>query len=344
MSYWRYYIIGMVTGILLISACNKRQQTVIISGNIQYMGTDTLEISHYFLHNPYHKPYSHKIILSDKHQFHLQIPLDTATVLWLRHKRFAYPVYAIPGQHIRIAFKESEFPGDVKVSSPESSLITEYNRAFQYYYKQNCILQNAINSARHSSTRTRENDILKLANLRILIAKEDLSGTPFNIYVYKIMNDYFTYDLSHLKNQYYLPDKVYRKKRDAILDNARSMGFFSLQSLLSQSQQLNNFIHIYFASWKRGSNIKHAVKINDLSHNKSQLKSCKTALNHLLKYVPDRKARNYIKVQLVVLRYCVNHQHLNWNLYNNFVLQNLHNSKDIQLFHADIAARGFSGK
>jgi|GEM_PF-4471210 len=344
MSNQRNHIIVLITGILLMSACNNRQQSVIISGNLQNMGTDTLEISHCFLHNPYHEPYSHKIILSDKHQFHLQIPLDTASVLWIRHHSFAYPIYAIPGQHIRIAFNGSKFPGDVKVSSPESSLNAEYNRAFQYYYKQNCILQNAIDAARHSTSATRKKNILKLANLRILIAKEDLSGTPFNIYVYQTMGDYFTYALSYLNDQYYLSDNMFRKKRDAILSNARNMGFFSLQSLLSQSQHLNNFIHIYFASWKLNSSFKSTVGVNDISHEESQLNTCRRAINNLLKYVPEHKARDYLKVQLLAQHYCVNHQYLNKNLYNKFVQKNLHDSKDIQLFHAVLAARGFSKK
>ena len=333
MSYLRYTIASIVIGVFVYYiAFMKKTRYVTITGTIKNAQQQRIRLEKYSLNNPLSEPAFYQLKLKHQKLFYKKISLDTATVLFLKYKNFNYPVYAEPGQHITISINDAEYPRDVTVHSDHSRRNERYNNYFQYYHYQNTKMSKAVNDAMTHFRKGDASEILKVDNLRIIIAMEDFSGTPFNLFVYRAMSRYFYHDLQHLNNESILSPAEMAKKRHNILEKAGELGYFSERSLASQPRQISRFINELIKTYQMKP-YRGVRKNKNLFQNANiQLQVCKVAIRDLLHYIPTPRAKAYFKVQLLAQHYITFKDQLDKKSYTQFVTQYLGDPSDDQFF------------
>lgn len=236
--------------VIMLIGCSHTQKYVTISGNIKNIESDSVNIGKYLYHNLTDQLESYKTTVNKKDSFNLRIPLDSADVLFFNLKHTQYPIFARPGQKITITTDAERFPVGVKVTSKSSRLNSKYNNSYQYFRYQDAKVQEAIDHSLPDFLNGKSNNILKLEKLRIRVAMEDFSNSPFEIYVFRTMGDYVIRCLENLNNHQFHSRKAFNQERNKILDEANKMGFFTLRSLMAQHSNLNDFIKEYMLSYK----------------------------------------------------------------------------------------------
>ncbi len=230
--------------------------------------------------------------------FNFRIPVDTATVLFLDIAHTHYPVYVEPGQKITLSLDQNTYPKSVKVHADNSQLNSQYNNSYQYYQFQDKKVQAAIDSALPDFLKGDANEILKLEKLRIRIAMEDFSNTPFDIYAFKAMGDYVIRSLENINNRKYKNAQALEKSRDKLLDEADEMGFFTIHSLVAQQEKLDDFINEYMLSYKI-ENSRYTDSNPKFYHYNGENPRTYKSIYHiatadLLEHITNKKAKDYL--------------------------------------------------
>lgn len=297
----RHLIISLIAGLLLIS-CNRPPHYVTLLGKYKHFDTDSISVCKFTFNQAYSYFKEYKAPLNEDATFKFRVPIDTATVIFLDINHTHYPIYAAPGQKITLSIDQDTYPKSVKVRANNSQLNSQYNNSYQYYQYQNRKVQAAIDNSLPDFLKGNADEILKLEKLRIRIAMEDFSNTPFDIYVFKAMGDYVIRSLENINNHEYRDGKTMEKKREKIIDEANEMGFFTIRSLVAQQEKLDNFINEYLLSYKiegsHYSSLQSEIKENNQNYNLDNKKLYKIATSRLLNHISDQRAKAYLALCL----------------------------------------------
>lgn len=292
----RHLILPLIAAFIFMS-CSHSAHYVTLSGKFKHFDSDSIAVCTFSYHHTPNNYKEYKTALHEDASFRLRVPVDTATVLFLNIAHTHYPVYVEPGQKITLSIDQNTYPNAVKVHADNSPLNNQYNNSYQYYQFQDRKVQAAIDSAIPDFLKGNAGEILKLEKLRIRIAMEDFSNTPFDIYAFKAMGDYIIRSLENINNQNYHDSFVLDQKRDKILDEANQMGFFTIRSLVAQQDKLDDFINEYMLSYKiENSRYEHSSLIpNEHSENKiqSDVNIYRIATDNLLRHISDNRAKDF---------------------------------------------------
>ncbi|HKJ30747.1 MAG TPA: hypothetical protein VKA34_02915 [Balneolales bacterium] len=344
MSYLRYTIASLLMGILVFYyAFMRTPDYATISGIIENAPQKSLQIVKYNFNNPLKEPTFYPIDLQHQNHYYQKIPIDSATVLFVKYKHFSYPIYIEPGQHLTISINSTTYPKNVSIKADNSKINARYNQYFQYYCYQNSKMQNAIAKAMQHLRKGDSSEMLKVDNLRIVIAMEDFSGTPFNLFVYRAMSKYFYHELQQLNNEPYINSKEFSLQRQAILKKAEEMGYFSDRSLASQPTQVIHFINQLFKSYLMQSYNNKPIKNAMYQIDDSQLQVCINAIQDLSRYVKTPRSKAFMTVQLLAQHYNSYQNRLNRKSYSQFAYHYLKNPVDDQLFQYLIKPNTYLG-
>ena len=293
----RHIILLLLAGIFVIS-CNRPAHYVTLTGKFNHFDTDSIAVCTFSYHNSPNNFKEYKSALHEDASFKLRVPVDTATVMFLDIAHTHYPVYVEPGQKITLSLDQDTYPKSVKVHANNSPLNSQYNNSYQYYQFQDQKVQAAIDSALPDFLKGDANEILKLEKLRIRIAMEDFSNTPFDIYAFKAMGDYIIRSLENINNQKFKNAVALENDRDKLLDEADDMGFFTIHSLVAQQEKLADFINEFMLSYKIESSRYadlNSKLYNDSKENSNTNKSIyQAATTDLLEHITSKKAREYL--------------------------------------------------
>ncbi len=112
---------------ILLSGCS--QNSLKISGKINYVGSSEIYIAKQPVHYKYAEKIRFPISISENNTFGLSVPVDSTQVIDFYIDDAAYPIVAQPGSSLKLDIQRSQFPAAVQISgypNPWDSLYTSY--------------------------------------------------------------------------------------------------------------------------------------------------------------------------------------------------------------------------
>lgn len=207
-----------------------------------------------------------------------------------------------PGQRLTISLYPDNFPKDVIVTTKNHSKSEKYNNLYQNYLYQDEQLISAIKNRLPDFYHGNCEDVLNLEKLRIHIAMENFSGTPYEIYIYRTMADYLIRYFEYLNNRRYRTASQLNVERSSILSDARDMGFFRCYTLSSLPGKVKTFIREYSYSFKHLPPAREGDEHREhVAGSSSRMGNDKFAMSRALldRYASNSKSRAYLDLYLI---------------------------------------------
>ena len=271
-----------------------------IKGNIDYLGT-----SNFFIElPPIHYKYSQKTripINVNNDFFSASINIDQPTIFWLVLQDVRYPMYAVPKKEMDINIIRADFPNKVKIQADHE----HGNEAYQHYMKKTEGLDDSIKLEMDKFKMGLENRALALSAKKLELASVHLKNSPLHPIFMKIMGEDLVIKLRATEYSLrFIPGFDADKNRKKILEDAKSAGFFALESLLAQRAGIRDLTHYYSRTFgiydSTLAQYETSLAEYDIKHlaydelNKKRLE--------VLNYIDDEQAKAYAELFLLAER------------------------------------------
>ncbi|MEX0930008.1 MAG: TlpA disulfide reductase family protein [Balneolales bacterium] len=181
------------------------------------------------------------VILNEDGSFRADVPADTLEVVTLHYFNEAYPLLIHPGEPLDVYINRARFPENVTVKGPSAEL----NELYQHFLVQDQGLRQEIRKELPEFAADEPNDILQIHKNQIELSRDYFEGTPFDIFMYRAIGEYLLRALGEVQIRAREAGYDAEAGRQAVLEEAVEMNFFTLRSLRAQRAGIRDFTDAY---------------------------------------------------------------------------------------------------
>lgn len=284
---------------LVTIGCQSNQETI-LKGSIDYLGESEFYIEREPLHYKYSKKEQTPIEVIDG-SFKVSLPLSEAQIVWVVIQDIRYPVFLEPGKSIEMDIIRSDFPYDIEFSNYRNQLHDSYSS----FLKETLRLDQVIKQEMDKFKVGEKNQALAYSTQKLKIAKKHFENTPFHNFYLKVIGEDLVLKLraTEYSNRFtknYNADEA----RNKIFGEAKSLEFFSLESLKAQRAGIRDFTHYYSRTFGIYDSVITAYgevlaeyDIKGVAYEELNAKRIE-----VLEYIDEPKAKAYAELFLVAER------------------------------------------
>jgi thiol-disulfide isomerase/thioredoxin len=281
-------------------ACQQDHDGVSVSGTIDYVGSAEIYISLPPLHYKYSEKNEYPLNPAEDGSFDLSIPVDSTEMASLFINDQSYPLLLKPGQPLTLDIKRNQFPGVVDVNGYDKAWDTIYAE----FWKQEQTLAQKIAS---QLTAFRDGDttsVLPLYQQRYQLAQKYFAGTPFDQVYHKTIGEYLVKRLEYITHNRTDAEFDPEKERQAILDKARELNFFSFEILHAQRAGIRDFTNAFANTFGVADSLRkqYGQQLMEYDIKRLGYPTLDSARTSVLQHIDGQKARAYAQMHLVAER------------------------------------------
>lgn len=236
----RILLLFLVIIFLVNTACDT-ENSVRISGNIDYIGDADFYIQKAPLHYKYSPKETYPISV-DGQQFEIDIPIIESQIIQLYIQDSSYPLYVEPGDVFTLDISRSEFPDRVMIEENDS----DWNDAYITFREKTEGLQASLDAEMDRFKVGEPNEALMLSSEKLIIAQNTLKGTKLHPLFLKTIGEDLVIKLRAVEySDRHDPNFPTESERQDVIDEALEKDFFSLESLEAQRAGIRDFTHYY---------------------------------------------------------------------------------------------------
>lgn len=236
-------VIAFLSTILLLISCSTNDSnTMSISGSIDYVGDATIKVATIPLHYKY-SPVQEFIVTPNKEgAFDVSVPIlpdDQHLLFSIDDESFLLIVDG--DDNLNLSISRSSFPLDVGITSKN---LSDY-KSYQEYLKETDGMDKKIEKEMNNYKDGLDNTAIEMNQEKISIAEEYLYGTAYENLIAKAKGELLVNRIKSI--EYRLDQNGFdaSSEREKTLQQAKTDGFFTLESLESQRAGIRDVTHYY---------------------------------------------------------------------------------------------------
>lgn len=244
--------------LVLFTSCNDKTH---ISGNIDYLGDSQLILKQIPVHYKYAPVIQDTLSVDPEGAFDYSTTLDSTEIRLLVIEDAEYPLYLRSGNPLEIDLNRSAFPQNVNVTGYDQA----WDEDFDNYLAAISEIEQKIPIEEEKIKTGQENDLLQLSRDKYEIAEQYLFNTPLHDFYLKAIGEHLVFSIRSVEyNQRHFENFNADSAREAVLNEADSLSFFTIESLLAQRAGIRDFSHYYARTFEIYDSVKTAYGM-DLS-------------------------------------------------------------------------------
>lgn len=295
------FIILSLSKLILLSTCfNNEPKKITISGNIDYVGDANIAVSKKRLHYKYSPKKEYILTVDADGNFSLDVPIEDDSKLIFSIDDNSFPLIADEHDNLNLKINRSSFPLDIEISSTNLSDYT----AYQEYLTNIAGLDTRIEKEMNNYKAGLENSAITLSKMKINLAIEHLSGTPYEDLILTVKGELLVNQIKSIEYRFYNEDFDADKERKSILEAAKQDGFFTLASLKAQRAGIRDVTHYYSRTFGIYDSVNKAQKkeLSEYDLKRIAYEELNEKRLEVIGYIEDRQARAYAELFLVAER------------------------------------------
>lgn len=225
----------------LFSCSSENKNVFFLQGKLDYLGESEFYLEKPPLHYKYSQKSKTEIQIDEEGKFNVAIPLQHQEIVWLVLDDKRFPIIADAGNELHLTITRSDFPDNIIIQSEKN----EAYQAYQNYLRETNGLDKAIELEMNNFKADLPNTALELSKKKITIATSHLTNTPFSSFILKAQGEYLVNRIKSVEYQFYKKSFNADLERKSVLNEAKELGFFSLESLEAQRAGIRDFTHYY---------------------------------------------------------------------------------------------------
>lgn len=294
----RKYLAALFISALLLGpggGCQRSPKTT-ISGTIDYPPRLDPHIEVPPLHYKYSPKQRYTVKTDSNGHFSLDIPADSLQLAYFTMNDQQYPLLVKPGRTLKIHIKRARFPEEVSVEGYARNWADRYNR----WIKADHAILDKADSLSEAFKDNQPNNVVKLYNDRISLADSLLADTPYRPVYFQTIGTYLVKRLEQLKHRRKADTLNADSLREAIIQEAQDMNFFSLPSLQAQRAGIRDFTNAYANTFGVQDSLEKAYDRELMEYDVKRLgyDTLNSARVSVLKYIQGKQARAYARMFL----------------------------------------------
>lgn len=294
----RKYVAAFFIPALLLglgSGCQRPQETK-ISGTIDYPPRLDPHVEVPPLHYKYSPKQRYTVKTDSTGHFSLDIPADSLQLAYFTMNDQRYPLLIKPGRSLDIHIKRARFPEDVSVEGYARNWADRYNR----WLKADRVILDKADSLSDAFKDNKPNNVVKLYHNRISLADSLLANTPYRPVYFQTIGTYLVKRLEQLKYRRKADTLNADSLREAIIQEAQDMNFFSLRSLQAQRAGIRDFTNAYANTFGVQDSLEKVYGRELMEYDAKRLgyPTLDSARVSVLKYIHGKQARAYARMFL----------------------------------------------
>jgi thiol-disulfide isomerase/thioredoxin len=292
-------ILFLFSTLILLSACEK-DKVMTVNGSIDYIGDATISVSKEPLHYKYSPKTIHEISSLKNGAFNVEIPAEFGQKLTFKIDDRTFLLIADPEDDPILGINRASFPLEINVESIHSK---DYE-AYQNYLVETDGLDKRIEKEMNDFKAGLENSAINLSEQKIRISEKHLKGTLFDHLILKAKGELLVNKIKSVEYRLGQADFNPNSERKKILEQARSDGFFTLESLEAQRAGIRDVTHYYSRTFGIYDSVNKALdkELAEYDIKRIAYEELNEKRLQVVEYIEDRKARAYAKMFLVAER------------------------------------------
>ena len=292
-------ILFLFSTLILLSACEK-DKVMTVNGSIDYIGDATISVSKEPLHYKYSPKTIHEISSLKNGAFNVEIPAEFGQKLTFKIDDRTFLLIADPEDDPILGINRASFPLEINVESIHSK---DYE-AYQNYLVETDGLDKRIEKEMNDFKASLENSAINLSEQKIRISEKHLKGTLFDHLILKAKGELLVNRIKSVEYRLGQADFNPNSERKKILEQARSDGFFTLESLEAQRAGIRDVTHYYSRTFGIYDSVNKALdkELAEYDIKRIAYEELNEKRLQVVEYIEDRKARAYAKMFLVAER------------------------------------------
>ena len=271
-----------------------------VNGSIDYIGDATISVSKEPLHYKYSPKTIHEISSLKNGAFNVEIPAEFGQKLTFKIDDRTFLLIADPEDDPILGINRASFPLEINVESIHSK---DYE-AYQNYLVETDGLDKRIEKEMNDFKASLENSAINLSEQKIRISEKHLKGTLFDHLILKAKGELLVNRIKSVEYRLGQADFNPNSERKKILEQARSDGFFTLESLEAQRAGIRDVTHYYSRTFGIYDSVNKALdkELAEYDIKRIAYEELNEKRLQVVEYIEDRKARAYAKMFLVAER------------------------------------------
>ncbi|MEX0684435.1 MAG: TlpA disulfide reductase family protein [Balneolales bacterium] len=258
----------------------------------------------YIERQPIHYKYAPKIEIpltrNEDGSYRVSLQTGSEEIVTLHYLGETYPLLVSANKAIDVYIDRGYFPFRTRVKGFSSEL----NELYQEYlikagsYKEKIIREMTRFRANES------NEVLETYKQLIEVSKEYFEHTSFDDFIYKAIGEYLVMALNDIQTKMTTPCYDIEAERQAVLDEAVQLNFFTLKSLNAQRAGIRDFTNAFAGTFgiKDSLDRKYGHDLMDYDVNRLGYEALNKARESVLDYIKDEDAYVHAQMYLVAER------------------------------------------
>lgn len=297
MAFIYRFIILIVVSSFFVSCTQENT----LSGSIDYLGDAVLVLQEKPIHYKYAPVSNDTIPVTDEGTFDFSLSLEQPELRTLHINDDSYPVYLNPGNDLSISLTRSDFPKNVQVEGyPE-----DWDERYEAYLREIEGLDSQILQEVEKIKVGEENQLTKLSKQKYTIAEKHLKETPLNDYYLKAIGEHLVFKVRSIEyNGRNFDHFDTDSARASVFNEAKELGFFTLESLKAQRAGIRDFTHYYARTFGIYDSVKAEYEMDLSEHDIKRIayKPLNQKRLEVLGHIEERDALAHARMYLVAER------------------------------------------
>lgn len=267
---------------------------------LDFLGNTEISVTEVPLHYKYSPKESYSPISRDGNTFEFQIPADSDKWILLRIGDEELPLLFTPTSNISITASRASFPKITSIEGYSSDWIS----SFASYLDETDFLDAEINREMNKYRDGESNTAIELSTKKIEIAERLLSKTPYQYLHKRAIGEYLVNRIKSVEYRFNNPNFNADEERQKVLEEAKEMDFFTLESLEAQRAGIRDFTHYYARTFGiyDSVNTEYGKNLAEYDIKRVAYESLDQKRMQVVNEIEDEQARAYAKLFLVAER------------------------------------------
>jgi len=267
---------------------------------MDYVGSSEIYLERQPLHYKYAPKRRIQLTPDEQGHFSADLTVDSTEIVQLTIDGDQYPVVASPGAQLNITVRRAHFPDSVNVDGYRQ----DWDEAYSRYYKEDQNIEESIDEEKTAFRNGEPSDMLELHENRIMLAKRYLGDTPLDLYYHKAIGEYLEKRLEEIEYRRGEPGFDPEQERQAVLQEAKEMDFFSYEVLKDQRAGIRDFTNAYANTFGVEKRLEEQYGQDLMQYDWKRLgyETLDSARTSVLDHIEGRSALAYSKMHLIAER------------------------------------------
>lgn len=301
MVFNKYYILLIFLYLVSIGCNSSNQQSIQITGSVNYVGDASINIAIPPLHYKYSPKNVYPIQVDNNGDFTITINDVDSPFLHLNIDEKQLLILSSPDDQPIININRAQFPLNTTIKSNKYQ--QDYDAYLQYLQEIDG-MDKAIEKEMNAYKAGEENSAIKLSNQKVDIATSLLTNTKFEPLIAKARGELLVNKIKSVEYRFYNPGFDADTERSKILEEAQNDGVFTLKSLEAQRAGIRDISHYYARTFGIYDSVRnvHGDDLAEIDIKRLGYKSLNEKRIQLLDYITSENAKAYASMTLVAER------------------------------------------